>query len=160
MSGNISLQFYVYNKWCFLVLMPESVRWFTCLPVHDQARVTRVLVKQPVVCHLIKKFPAFYGTQSSLPRTQQPAICPYPEPDGFTSHPLPPLCSIGIYFNVIFRSRPACSSQAPSFWVFNETRSICFFFLHRSYCTLSRLNSQANQQNALGCFTNVCYISS
>ena len=30
---------------------------------------------------LAKKFLAFYGNKSSLPYSQAPAICPYPEPD-------------------------------------------------------------------------------
>ena len=37
---------------------------------------------------LVKKFPAFYGRQSSLPHSQLPATCPYTEPA--RSSPYPP----------------------------------------------------------------------
>ena len=41
---------------------------------------SRVLEKL-TFSQLVKKFPAFYGTQSSLTHLQMPASCPYPEPD-------------------------------------------------------------------------------
>ena len=34
---------------------------------------------------IVKKFPAFYGARCSLPHSQAPATCPYPEPDQSTS---------------------------------------------------------------------------
>jgi hypothetical protein len=39
-----------------------------------------LLEKLPIV-HLLKKFPAFYGTQGSSPCSQEPSTGPYPEPD-------------------------------------------------------------------------------
>ena len=41
---------------------------------------SRVLLEQLSGSQLVKKFPAFYGTESSLPRLQVPATCPYLEP--------------------------------------------------------------------------------
>ena len=46
-----------------------------------------VLLEKLTGFQLIKKFPAFCGTEGSLPHSQVPATCPYPEPDH--SHPFP-----------------------------------------------------------------------
>jgi hypothetical protein len=59
---------------------------------------------------LVKKFPTFYGTQGSLPHSQEPATCPYPEPDQFS--PCPPSYFLKIHFNVILLDLP--SSLFPS----------------------------------------------
>ena len=42
---------------------------------------SRVLLEKLIGSQLVKKFPHFMEPQGSLPRLQQPAICPYPEPD-------------------------------------------------------------------------------
>ena len=42
---------------------------------------SKVVLDKLTGCQLVKKFPAFYGTQKvSLPHSQVPATCPYPEP--------------------------------------------------------------------------------
>ena len=41
---------------------------------------SRVLLEKLTGLKLVKKFPAFYGTPSSLPHSQMPATSPYPEP--------------------------------------------------------------------------------
>jgi len=40
---------------------------------------SRVLLEKLTSSQLVKKFPVFYKTESSLPHSQ--ANCPYPEPD-------------------------------------------------------------------------------
>jgi hypothetical protein len=51
---------------------------------------SRVL-SEKLTCHkLLKKFPYFIEHESSLPHSQEPAICPYPEPDRSSlCHPHP-----------------------------------------------------------------------
>jgi hypothetical protein len=43
----------------------------------------RILFEKLTVHSLqpVKEFPAFYGTESSLPWSEEPASGPYPEPD-------------------------------------------------------------------------------
>ena len=41
----------------------------------------QILPEKLIGPELVKKFPAFYGTEGSLPHSQAPATCPYPEPD-------------------------------------------------------------------------------
>ena len=48
---------------------------------------SKVLFEKLTGSLIVKKFPAFYG---SLPNSQQPATCPYSEPDE-SSKCLPPL---------------------------------------------------------------------
>jgi hypothetical protein len=44
----------------------------------------RVLYQKLKVPQLVKKYLAFYETQSSLPHSQKPTTCPYPNPDQFS----------------------------------------------------------------------------
>jgi len=39
------------------------------------------LFEKLIILQLVTKYPASYGTQSSLPCSQKPATCLYPEPD-------------------------------------------------------------------------------
>ena len=48
---------------------------------------SRGLLEKLTSFRLIKKFPAFLGTEGSLPHSQVPANCPYPEPAQSSSHP-------------------------------------------------------------------------
>jgi hypothetical protein len=41
---------------------------------------SRVLLKKLTVSQLVKKLPAFMEPEDSLPKSQMPATCPYPEP--------------------------------------------------------------------------------
>ena len=44
-------------------------------------------------CSVSQEIPAFYATDSSLPCSHKPAICPFPEPDESSVH-IPPLIFI------------------------------------------------------------------
>jgi hypothetical protein len=48
----------------------------------------RVHLEELNVAQLLKKFPAYYGTQGSLPCSEESDAGPYPEPDEFNP-PLP-----------------------------------------------------------------------
>jgi hypothetical protein len=47
---------------------------------------SRALIEKLTSLQLVKKFTAFYGTESSLPYSQVPATCPYPEPTPSSPH--------------------------------------------------------------------------
>jgi len=42
---------------------------------------SRILLEKLIVTQLVKKFPAFYWTQTFITVSQEPATGPYPEPD-------------------------------------------------------------------------------
>jgi hypothetical protein len=48
-----------------------------------------VLLEKLTVPHLVKKFPAFYGTLNLITTFTTAATCPYPEPE--ESSPRPPI---------------------------------------------------------------------
>ena len=50
--------------------------------------MSRVLPEKLAVPQLVKKFRAFYETQRSLQHSQEPATCPYSEPDQFRPCPI------------------------------------------------------------------------
>jgi hypothetical protein len=54
-------------------------------------RWSRVLLEKLMGLKLVKKFPAFYGTQSSLPHSQVPTTFPYLEPAQSSPYPHIPL---------------------------------------------------------------------
>jgi len=76
-----------------------------CSTYVERSGVYRVLVGKPggkrplrrprsrwednikAVSQLVKKFPAFYGIEGSLPHSQVPATCPYPEPARSSPYP-------------------------------------------------------------------------
>jgi hypothetical protein len=43
-------------------------------------KISRVLLVKPTIFQLVEKFLAFMEPESSLPHSQVPATCPYPEP--------------------------------------------------------------------------------
>jgi len=51
---------------------------------------SRVLPEKLTGHQLVKKFPAFHGTQWFFTDSQQPATCLYPEPDQFSPYPPTP----------------------------------------------------------------------
>jgi hypothetical protein len=61
---------------------------------------------------LRKKFPAFYETRKFITHSQQPATCPYPEPDRF--NPCPSSHVSKIQFNIILPSTPGSFKWSPS----------------------------------------------
>ena len=50
--------------------------------------------------------------EGSSPYTQEPATCPYPEPDQSSLHPLPNISMI--HFNIILPSTPGSSKWSSS----------------------------------------------
>ena len=52
---------------------------------------SRVLLEKLTVSQLVKKFPYFMEPEDSLPHSQVPAPCPYPEPARSSSYPQIPL---------------------------------------------------------------------
>ena len=73
---------------------------------------SRVLLEKLTVPQLVKKFSAFYETKGSLPSSQQPATCPYPEPD--QSSPCPPSQFLKIHLNIILSTMPTSSKLSHS----------------------------------------------
>jgi len=57
------------------------VREFVHLLTYLLSPWSTVLLEKLTGFQVFKKFPAFYGTRSSLPHSQLPAIYPYPESD-------------------------------------------------------------------------------
>ena len=70
-----------------------------------------VLLEKPTGFQLVKKSPHFMEPEGSLPHSQQPVTCPYPEPD--RSSPYPDIPLLKIHLNIILPSTP--ESQAVSF---------------------------------------------
>jgi len=66
---------------------------------------TRDLLVKLIVSQLVKKFPVFYGNESSLLLLQELASCPYPEP---------PSDFIMIYLNIILPPTPGSSKWSLS----------------------------------------------
>lgn len=64
-----------------------------------------ILPAKLIVPHLVKKFPAFYGTEFSWPCSPLSGFCPYPD----LHEPRPRL---PLYFNIIF----PCTSKSSKFW--------------------------------------------
>jgi hypothetical protein len=65
-----------------------------------------------------------------FPHSQQPATCPYPEPD--RSSPCPPSHFSKIHFIIIFPSTPGSSEWSPSFRV-SHWNHTCLYFPHTYY---------------------------
>jgi hypothetical protein len=58
----------------------DRTHWIPYLLTYCHTPRSTVLLEQLSVSQLVKKLPAFYGTEGSLPRLQVPATCPYLEP--------------------------------------------------------------------------------
>ena len=62
--------------------------WLTYVWLSDWLILwNRILLEKLTGFQLVKKFPAFYGTRGSLPNSQVPANCPYPEPARSSPYP-------------------------------------------------------------------------
>jgi hypothetical protein len=60
-------------------------------PLYLRTPCSRVFLEKLTGSQLVKKFPHFTKPQGSLPHTQVPATCPYPEPDQSSPCPHIPL---------------------------------------------------------------------
>ena len=84
---------------------------------------SRALLEKLTGSQLVKKFPAFYGTQRyELPHSQVPATCPWPEPAQSSPYPH---SDPSYYFPPIY----AWVSQVVSFLQVSPPKW-CFFFAH------------------------------
>ena len=76
---------------------------------------------------------------------QDPAICPYPDPD--QSSPCPPLCFLKIQLNIILLSRPG-SSKWPLYLRFSHQNPVCIpCLLHTYYMLRPSHSSRFNHPN-------------
>ena len=80
---------------------------FTYLLTYLLTPCSRVLLERLTGSQLVKKFPTIMQPEGSLPHSQQPATCPYPEPA--RSSPCPHIHFLKICLNIIFPSRPGFS---------------------------------------------------
>jgi len=84
-----------------------------------------------MVCQLVKKFPAFYEPEGSLPYLQVPVTWPCPQPD--QSRPCPPSHFLKIHFNITFPYMPVSSKWSLSLR-FPHQIPVCTSFLpHMCY---------------------------
>jgi hypothetical protein len=95
--SHISTPPFVFEAWC-LIMHRENIAYVTsalaCIMIFSKSLTIgaeRALLEKLTVPELVKKFDAVYGPENSLPRSQQPATCPYPEPDQSISQLLPVL---------------------------------------------------------------------
>ena len=68
---------------------------------------SRLLLEKVTSSQIVKKFPHFMEPESSLPRLQELANCPYSEP--YQSSPCPPSYFLNIHFNIILPSMSGSS---------------------------------------------------
>ena len=66
---------------------------------------SRVLLGKLTGSQLVKKFPHFMQPESSLPHSQVPATCPYPDPDHSSPCP-PPSHFLKMHLNIFLPSTP------------------------------------------------------
>jgi hypothetical protein len=109
---------------------------------------SRVLLEKLTISQLVKKFPAFYGTlepEGSLPHSQVPATCPYPEPA--QSSPYPHI--LNIHLNIILPSMPGSPQWSLSFRFPHQnpahTSLLPPYVLHAPPISLFSISSPAQQ---------------
>jgi hypothetical protein len=78
----------------------------------------RDLVQKLTAAQLVKKFPAFYGPDVSLPCLQELATGQYSEPDQSIPHPQPYLQNI--IFNIFLQTTSTSSKSSLPFGISNK----------------------------------------
>ena len=96
-AGSDSVELYLHPSYAFMTCTGATP------PVLTQR--SRVLLEQLTGSHLVKKFPALYGTRRFITAFLQiPATCPCPEPD--QSIPSPTHHLLRIHLNIILSFTP------------------------------------------------------
>jgi hypothetical protein len=97
--------------------------------------------------------------EGSLPYTQQPATCPYPEPDQLSLRPTPNLSKVD--FNIILPSMPG-STEVKNDWkytfipirLYGMQRDKFSLFFCRRFCSMRRGGREVKPSNHL----HLCHI--
>ena len=132
-----------------LVHLPYLYIWCTVTLISNSLTpLSRVLLEKLSVSQLVEKFSAVYGTGSSLPLSQVPAICPYSESD--QSCPCPSSNFLKLQFNIIFPSMPGFSRGTLPL-MFPHQNPVCTSPLpHMRYMPTHLLNLDLITQIILG----------
>jgi hypothetical protein len=106
-----------FQKLCVLITEPicvccKCLTTTTCLSLQQPTPWSRSLPEKLIGPQLLKKLPAFMQPKSSLPYSQQPANCSYPEPERSSLRPT--LHFFKIHFNIVLPSTPGFFKWSPS----------------------------------------------
>jgi len=88
-------------------LLTYLLTYLLYLPTYLLIPWSRTLLEKLTGFQLVKKFPHFMESEGSLPHSQEPATCPYPEPA--RSSPYPTYYFLKNHLNIILPSTPQVS---------------------------------------------------
>ena len=86
--------------------------------------------------------------RSSLPHSQVPATCPYPEPD--QSSPCPHFYFLKIHLNIIFPAMPGSPKWSLSFRFLHQNPEYASSIPHTGYIPLTTHSSRFYHSNNIG----------
>ena len=86
--------------------------------------------------------------EGSLPHSQLPATCPYPQPA--RSSPCPTSLFLKIHLNIILPSKPGSTKWFPSLWFPHQNPAYTSPVLHTRYMTRSSHSSRFYHPNNIG----------